>query len=140
MYSCSLDLAFGIRHRESLYPEGSVLSHDSESLGKHLDQLVVILKLRVPVAEPPISVRHLRVMLRKSSTSRNLTDQGIDEFRFEYKAQRDPIQESEEACRELLFTRVRELAVVRTSLQSWKMDENSAHMVVFRFFALEEVI
>ena len=38
------------------------------------------------------------------------------------------------------FTSGAELAVVRTSLQSWNMAENSAHMVVFRFFALVDVI
>jgi hypothetical protein len=32
------------------------------------------------------------------------------------------------------------VALFKTSLQSWKMDENSAHIVVFKFFVLAEVI
>jgi len=32
------------------------------------------------------------------------------------------------------------VAEFKTSLQSWKMDENSAHIVCFKFFVFVEVI
>lgn len=92
-----------------------------------------------PVTSPPISVSTCRVTLRNSGTSRNrvrnVSISGVS------KMYPSGIQlQKRSSVSNVAFTKLAWFADVRISWHSWKICENSLHMVVFRFLVLAEVI
>ncbi len=92
-----------------------------------------------PIGRPPISVRHLRDMLRNSGVSKNLlrnvSIMGVSKMKPSGIQPRNRSRVSRVALIRLVW-----FAVFRTSEQSWKIDENSEHIVLLRFLVLAVVI
>jgi hypothetical protein len=93
----------------------------------------------LPVCRPPISVKHFSVTFLNSGISKNrvrrVSMMGVS------KIYPSGIQlKKRSSVSSVALIKLAWVALFKTSLQSWKMDENSAHITVFRFFVLAEVI
>lgn len=92
-----------------------------------------------PVWRPPISVKHFKVTFRNSGISKNLVRKvsmiGVSKIYPSGIQLKNLRRVSRVALIKLAW-----VALFRTSLQSWNIEENSAHITVFRFLVFAEVI
>lgn len=92
-----------------------------------------------PVCRPPISVKHFSVTFLNSGISRKRV-RSVSMIGVSKIYPRGIQLKNRSKVSKVDLIRLAWVALFKTSLQSWKMEENSAHIVVFKFFVFVDVI